>query len=398
VSLEVGSLGSLREHNRRRVVDALRVHGLASRADLARLTGLSRTTVSSLVAELQTQGLVVERAEDERADGDHRSGRPGIPLALDESAGVVVGLQFDQSGIRVAVADLARTVLAERRVALDVDNAGASALDAGVALADAALAEAGHDLADALAIGVALPGPVNHRRDLVHAGAVPPSWVGLSPATELRARLGIPVHVDNDANLGALAEARFGAAADHQDLVYVMASAGIGAGLVVGGRLHRGAGGTAGELGHVLVDEHGAFCRCGSRGCLETVVGAPAIVEALRPTHGPDLTLDRVIELALAGQPAPQRALADAGNVLGRAIAGVCDVLNPALVVVGGDLARAGELLLGPVREAIDRDAMRPAADAVEVRPSALPGRAEVLGALVLAADAAEVPDLSPTS
>ncbi len=398
MSFEVGSLGSLREHNRRRVVDALRVTGIASRADLARLTGLSRTTISTLVAELQTQGLVVERPDGDRPDGDARSGRPGMPLALDESAGVVVGIHFDHAGIRVAVADLARRVLAERRRLLDVDHAGRSALDSAVALAEEALGDAGHALADTLAVGIALPGPVNHGRDLVHPGALLPSWTDLAPAAELRARLGVPVHVDNDANLGALAEVRVGTAVGQTDVVYLMASAGIGAGLVVGGRLHRGAGGTAGEVGHVLVDDRGAFCRCGSRGCLETVAASPALVDALRPTHGPDLTVERMIELALAGAPAPRRALADAGTALGRVLASICDVLNPALVVVGGELAAAGDLLLTPVREAIDRDAMRPAADAVEVRPSTLPGRAEVLGALVLASEAAEVPDLSPTT
>ncbi len=390
---ELGSLESLREHNRGRVVDALRRHGTASRAELARLTGLSRTTVSTLVGELQAQGVVSERAGRPHRAGQ---GRPGILLALDGAVGVVAGIHFGHAGVDVGVADLSRTVLAERRRPLDVDHVGRGALEVAVELLGEALAAAGVEPGRVLAIGAAVSGPVDHGRDLVHPGAILPSWNDLAPAAELGTRFGVPVHVDNDANLGALAELHLGAGAGVGDLLYVYAGAGIGAGLVFGGRLHRGAGGTAGELGHVLVDEGGAFCRCGSRGCLETVAAGPAIVAALQPTHGAGLTLERVVALALAGEPAPRRAIADAGTAIGRALANLCDVLNPAVVVVGGELAAAGDLLLDPVRDAIARDAMRPTADALVVRPGALSGRAEVLGALVLASERAELPTIQP--
>ena len=390
---ELGSLESLREHNRGRVVDALRRHGAASRAELARLTGLSRTTVSTLVGELQAQGMIAERAGQPGRGGQ---GRPGILLALDGSVGVVAGIHFGHAGVDVAVADLSRSVLAERRAALDVDHVGRGALDAAVTLLGDALGDSGVAAERMLAIGAAVSGPVDHARDLVHPGAILPSSGELAPAAELGARLGVPVHVDNDANLGALAELHLGAGAGERDMVYVYAGAGIGSGLVFGGRLHRGAGGTAGELGHVLVQAGGAFCRCGSRGCLETIAAGPAIVAALRPTHGPDLTLERVIALARAGEPAPRRAIADAGAAIGRVLANLCDVVNPAVVVVGGELSTAGELLLDPVREAIARDAMRPTAEALDVRLGALPGRAEVLDALVLAYEPAELPALPP--
>ncbi len=390
---ELGSLESLREHNRGRVVDALRRRGTASRAELARLTGLSRTTVSTLVGELQAQGVVTERAG--RSDRTAQ-GRPGILLALDGSVGVVAGIHFGHAAITVAVGDLSQTVLAERRRALDVDHVGRGALDAAAELLGQALDEAAIDSGRVLAIGAAVAGPVDQGRDVVHAGTVLPSWEDLAPATELGTRFGVPVHVDNDANLGALAELHHGAGAGVRDLLYVYAGAGIGAGLVIGGRLHRGAGGTAGELGHVLVDEGGAFCRCGSRGCLETVAAGPAIVTALRPTHGAELTLERVIALAVAGDPAPRRAIADAGTAIGRALADLCDVLNPAVVLVGGDLAAAGDLLLEPVRDAIVRDAMAPTAAVLTVGAGALSGRAEVLGALVLASERAELPTIQP--
>jgi predicted NBD/HSP70 family sugar kinase/biotin operon repressor len=373
----------------RRVVDALRLAGTASRADLARQTGLSRATVSTLVAGLRARGLVVERGDGrERA----QQGRPPVLLALDPSAGALVGLDFDHDAVRVAVADLSRTVLAERVRALDVDHAGPRALDLAAELVTDALAEAAVPRERVVGAGLALAGPVDARCDIVHPSSILPGWAGIAPAAEMRGRLGVPVHADNDANLGALAEARQGAGAGAQDLVYVSVGPGIGAGLVVGGRLHHGVGGTAGELGHVQVVATGSICRCGNRGCLETVAAAPAVLELLARSHGPDLTLERVLALAAQDEPGARRAIGDAGRTLGVVLAGVCNVLNPELVVVGGELSAAGEVLLGPLREALALHAIRSAASDVRVVPSALGRRAEVLGALALAAEHARVP------
>src|SRR6202012_4358449 len=130
------------------------------------------------------------------------------------------------------------------------------------------------------------------------SSAILPGWIGMTAEAEMRRRLEIPVMVDNDANLGALAEAAFGAGRSAGDLVYLKVSSGIGAGLILNGRLYRGAGGLAGELGHVLVDPDGIVCRCGNRGCLETVAGTGALVDGLRPTHGADFTVEAMLEAA----------------------------------------------------------------------------------------------------
>jgi len=200
-------------------------------------------------------------------------------------------------------------------------------------------------------------------------------------AAELERRLGLPVHVDNDANLGALAESVLGAGRDAGEMVYLMLSSGIGAGLILGGRLYRGAGGTAGEIGHVLVDENGPMCRCGLRGCLETYAGASALVDLL-PRE--DLTVESMVELAVQGDPACARVIADAGRTVGRVLAGLCNQFNPELVVVGGRLAAAGDVVLAPMREAVRRFAIPGAAGDVRVVAGALGDRAELLGALVL--------------
>src|SRR6202008_4320211 len=145
-------------------------------------------------------------------------------------------------------------------------------------------------------------------------------WAGLHAARELGRRLGVPVTVDNDANLGALAEASLGAGRGMGEVVYVKVSSGIGAGLVLGGRLHHGATGIAGEIGHVQVRADGAVCRCGNRGCLETVASGPALLSVLRPAHDEELTVAGMLELAIAGDLGTLRVLNDAGRAIGHAL------------------------------------------------------------------------------
>ena len=199
------------------------------------------------------------------------------------------------------------------------------------------------------------------------------------------------VHLDNDANLGALAEVTLGAGVGARDAVYLMVSGGIGAGLILDGELYRGTSGTAGELGHVLVDDGGPICRCGNRGCLEMMAGGGAIIALLRSSHGDDLTLDGVMALSAEGDSGARRAIADAGRVLGRAIAAIVNAFNPELVIVGGAVSAAGDVLLDPLEEAVHRYAIPSAAADVRITRGVLGERAEVLGALELAARQADV-------
>ncbi|MDX6641656.1 MAG: hypothetical protein QOF12_2667 [Solirubrobacteraceae bacterium] len=379
-----GSLRALREMNRLRVLEAVRSGGRTSRADVARRTGLARSTVSTLVADLQSAGIVVERVEDDRDRATRRNGRPPTILTLNPSAGAVLGIRLDHPIVTVAVADLDHTILAEATRAVNVDEAGAEALDCAAELAEEVLHDAGIARDQLLGAGVGLAGPLDRDSGTVAGTGVLPGWRGLNVADELAARLGVPVHVDNDANLGALAEAVLGAGRGSRELAYVMVSSGVGCGLVLDGRLYRGAGGTAGEIGHVLVDERGPMCRCGNRGCLETYAGGDALVELLRRSHGDDVTIGSIVALALAGDPGATRAIADAGTFVGRAVAALCNYLSLERIVVGGDVAAAGELLLTPLREAVRRFALPTAAERVEIVAGELQGRAEMLGALVL--------------
>ncbi|HEU4975884.1 MAG TPA: ROK family transcriptional regulator [Baekduia sp.] len=384
-----GSLESLREANRRRVLDALRGAGITSRAELARLTGLSRTTVSSLINDLVREGLVSERAE-QNAISRAQGGRPPVLVSLDRSAGAAVGVDFGKSHVTVAVADLSHTLQAELSSELPDDHHAAEGLDIAAELVEAALQEAGVDRSLVLGVGMGLPGPIHADTGTVGSSAILPGWVGVSAARAMSDRLALPVRVDNDANLGALAEHVWGAGEGVADMVYLKLATGIGAGLVLDGRLYVGVGGTAGEIGHTIIDEHGPVCRCANRGCLETLASGAATVDLLRPTLGHDLTLGQLVDLTIEGHPACRRVVGDAGRHVGRAVANLVNLLNPALIVVGGELAACGDVLLEPLRQECQRHAIRSAAADVEIVPGALGDRAQVLGALALVLQDAE--------
>jgi predicted NBD/HSP70 family sugar kinase len=242
-----------------------------------------------------------------------------------------------------------------------------------------------------IGVGLGLPGPIHQPTGTVGSATILPGWHGVHVGEEMQRRLALPVRVDNDANLGALAELHWGAGRGCSNLAYIKVATGIGAGLVIGGRLFRGTGGTAGEIGHTTIDDSGPICRCGSRGCLEAYAAAPAILELLRSSLGEELTSEQLIERTTAGDLACRRAIADAGNHLGAALANLCNLLNPERIVVGGSFSAVGDVLLAPMREAVRRRAISTAAEDVEVVPGVLGERAELLGAVALVLYEAEV-------
>lgn len=377
-----GSLSSLREFNRLRIVDFLRINGTASRAELSRRTGLSRSTVSTLVADLQRRGLVVERAGQFAGEG--QPGRPAALLELDPSAGAAVGIDFDHDKVRVAVSDLSRTVLAEASAPHDVDHDSQTALDLAAELTEQVLEQAGLKKDRLLGVGVALAGPIDHDKGALHPSDVLPGWADVDAASELEQRLDTRAYVDNDANLGALAEVTLGAGRNARFAAYVSISSGIGAGIVVDGRPYHGHRGTAGEIGHVVVDPQGPICRCGNRGCLETLASGPALLKLVQDSRDEELTVREMIDLARAGDAGCSRAIADAGQVVGRVVAGLVNLFSPEMVVVGGDLGEAGDLMLDPLREAVRRNALPAAAQDLKVVAGELGERANLLGALAL--------------
>jgi predicted NBD/HSP70 family sugar kinase len=377
-----GSLASLREGNRRRVIDALRERGVASRAELARVTGLSRSTISTIVADLLEVGLASER--DGQPGGEAHAGRPPVMVSLNSSAGLALAIDFGHRHLRVAVSDLSHTVLAETWCEMDVDHSCDHGLTTAAEFVDQALAEAGVERERVLGVGMGLPAPIDRATGSVQASSILPGWVGVDAAAEASARLGLPVEVENDANLGALAELIWGAGKGRSDVAYIKVSSGIGAGLISNGRLQHGVGGTAGEIGHTLLAEHGPVCRCGNRGCLETLASSRAIAELLSASRGEQVSTRQLLGLCAAGDPAAQRLIGDAGRAIGVAVANLCNMLNPECVIVGGELSVTGEVLLAPLREVVRRNAIPSAVGDLEIVAGVLGERAEMLGALGL--------------
>jgi predicted NBD/HSP70 family sugar kinase len=378
-----GSLTSLREGNRRRIIDALRARGVASRAELARITGLSRSTVSTIVGGLLEDGLATER-EEEKPASEASTGRPPVMISLDSSAGLVLGIDFGHRHLRVAVSDLSHTVLAETWGEMDVDHSADHGLDAAAEFVGNVLEEAGVDRGRVIGVGMGLPAPIDRATGAVQSSSILPGWVGVDAAAEASSRLDMPVEVENDANLGALAELVWGAGQGRSEVAYIKLATGIGAGFISDGRLHHGVGGTAGEIGHTVLVEGGPVCRCGNRGCLETLASARAITDLLSTSRREETSTRRLLELSAGGDAAAQRLIGDAGRAVGVAVANLCNLLNPECVIVGGDLSAAGDVLLEPLRNSVRRNALPSAVDQLEIVPGVLGERAELLGALAL--------------
>jgi predicted NBD/HSP70 family sugar kinase len=378
--LQGGSL--VRDRNRRRVLALLQDHGALTRADLVRRSGISRATVSGVVAMLVEEGFVRE-IEPPSGARSGKVGRPSALLTLDPASGAAVGVDVDHDCLRVVVADLSHTVLAEAERPLDIDHDAHTAMGLATDLMHLVVAEAGLDPAQILGVGMGLSGPLDRATGRANPSSISPSWVGVDAAREMRRYVGYPVHVDNDANLGALAESMWGAGRGASEAAYVKVDTGVGAALIIGGQIYRGAVGTAGEIGHSTIAENGPVCRCGNRGCLERFVGAPALLESLRGSHG-DLSVSDLLRLADAGDAGCRRVIGDAGRLIGVQVANLCNLLNPQRVIIGGSLSAAGDILLDPIRASLERCALPMAAATADVVAGELGNRATVLGALSL--------------
>ncbi|MEU3402765.1 ROK family transcriptional regulator [Streptomyces sp. NPDC006670] len=372
-----GSQSSLHRANLERVVRAVRLAGSLTQAEIARTTGLSAATVSNIVRELKEGGTV--EVTDTSAGG-----RRARSVSLSGDAGIVIGVDFGHAHLRVAVGNLAHQVLAEESEPLDVDASWVDGFDRAEALVGRLVQQVGVARDKVIGVGLGVPGPIDVESGTLGSTAILPGWAGINPRQELSRRLGVPVYVDNDANLGALGELVWGSGRGVRDLAYIKVASGVGAGLVINGQIYRGPGGTAGEIGHITLDESGPVCRCGNRGCLETFAAARYVLPLLQGSHGPELTMEKVVELAREGDPGCRRVIGDVGRHVGSGVASLCNLLNPSRIVLGGSLADAGELVLAPIRESVGRYAIPSAARQLSVLTGSLGSRAEVLGALAL--------------
>lgn len=371
----------LRAHLLRRIEDEAPV----SRSQLSRAIGLPRSTTTALVAELLRDGVISETPARSGGPGSG-SGRPATLLSPRKPDGPVAGFDFGHRHIRVAVASGAGEILAEESTQLDVDRRAGAALDAARELLSRVLELARISLTDIRAAAAGIPAPLNSRTNRVGSSTILASWVDLEPAEELRRRTGLTFTLGNDATFGALGEMTYGAARDLTDFIYVKASNGIGAALVLGGQMYRGSQGMAGEIGHTQIDPTGAWCRCGNRGCLEATVSIDVVRRQLEP-----LGLDP-LNPADMEHPVATKVLAESGRTVGVVIANLCNTLNPQAVILGGDLATTGAHFAGGVRDSVRHLAQPGPAGDTQVIVTSLHGRAEMLGAVACAAAAAFSP------
>ncbi len=364
----------------RQILEVISSDDGLTQAEVARRTGLSRATVSNLVAELRRRGLV-------RAGDRGLGGRGALEMVIAKS-GAVVGVDFGYRHVRVGVADLAGRVLADEEHPLPLDFDVQESCAEARSMTGQLMERSGVRIEDVRQVGVGLPAPIDMISGRVGWQAILHRWAELDPRATLEQAFRLPVVIDNDCNLGALGEFRQGAGRGFTDIIYINAANGVGAGFILGGKLHRGAAGTAGEIGHMTVDPYGQTCRCGNRGCVDMVVGSAGLLDLLRSVYGAQLEVPQVIELAKQGDMRCHRALTDAGRALGAVVADLCNLLSPQRVIVAGPIFRAGEMILGPLRETVEHRAVPAAARAAQIVNSPLDERAEMVGAVWLALEA----------
>jgi predicted NBD/HSP70 family sugar kinase len=358
-----------------------------TRAELAQLTGLARSTVSQRLDALMNHRWVVA-TEDAISSG----GRPAAAFAFNESVRVVLAADLGATHARLAVIDLGMTVLLERAAELSIDRGPEATLGWLVTAFREMLAETGRDPAQVCGVGVGLPGPVEHTTGQPVNPPIMPGWDGFPVPEWLGERLGAPVLVDNDVNIMALGE-HWAARPEADHMIFIKMGTGIGCGIVSDRRLHRGAQGAAGDVGHIRLGSSDVLCRCGNVGCVEAVAGGAALAAALR-AEGIEAGGSRdVVALMRAGNTRAAQLVRQAGREVGGVMASIVNFFNPSVIVIGGDIAEAGEHVLAGVREVIYSRSLPLATQHLSIRASELGDRAGVIGAAVMVVEYVLAPD-----
>ncbi|MEO8241999.1 MAG: ROK family transcriptional regulator [bacterium] len=339
-----------------RIIRALSERGSLSAAQIARSTGLARSTVSTAVAALRKSGLIMD-AESPDEPSARQIGRPGTALRLNPEAGTCIGVHIASEELRVAVADVSHSVITEQTIPMRRDFSPEEAASRLQQFIASTYAENGLRRSGLLGVGVSLSAPVSPD-GTVHRSSVVPSWAGVNVVEIFGEALGAPVLVNNESNCSAIAESMWGAAQGEDDFVLFKLNVGVGGAIVVNGQVRVGIAGGAGEFGHVSIDPEGELCRCGNRGCLELKVGFAAPLRDLSLVHGHRITIDAAVALAVAGDVGATRLIADSGERAGTALALLGNILNPPLFLISGALARSGPILMDPLRAAFEKHSL----------------------------------------
>jgi len=348
----------IRAINRSTVLNLVKAEGPISRTEIARLSGLSPATVSEITADLIADGLIHEKAA-----GDSTGGRPPILLALSHDAAYVVGLKLAERQISAAITDIEANILCTLTVPVTGTALVEQAVTALAGAVDQVIAKASVAQERVTGVGIGLAGVIDAERGLCRFSPIL-GWRDVPLKQLVEERIGIPVCIDNDVNTLAMAEKWFGAGQGVDDFLVITVGRGVGLGIVVNGQFYRGTRGGGGEFGHTVMDPGGPLCSCGRHGCLEAYVADPALVRVAQRAAAQgrlgsldpgELTVERITELAQAGNEALRELFTQAGWMLGTGVANLVNIFNPALIIVSGEGVRAGDVLFGPMREAVAR-------------------------------------------
>jgi glucokinase len=359
-----------------------------TRADLAKTTGLARSTIAARVDALMRMGLVTPVG-----DAISTGGRPPSQFALNPTARLVLAADLGASHARLALTDLSGWTLAERSESMSIARGPEPVLTWLVETAHVLLEEAGREAADLSAIGIGVPGPVEHESGQPVNPPIMPGWDRFDIPGWVGQHLAAPVLVDNDVNIMALGE-RAAAWQNVEHMIFVKVATGIGAGLISGGALQRGAQGVAGDIGHIRVPGGADIpCHCGNRGCLEALASGPAIARTLRSLGIEAHSGSDVVGLVKNGNVEAVQAVRQAGRDIGEVLTTCVSLINPSVITIGGSMARVGEQLIAGVREVVYTRSMPLATEHLTIAQSVAAERAAVLGASMLAVEHALAPE-----
>jgi len=350
-----------------------------TRAELAQLTGLARSTVGARVDALLASGLLAPSGE-----AVSTGGRPPVRFAFNPEARVVVGADLGATHGRIALTDLAGRPLHEIGEDVAITEGPDTVLDWVTSTTSRMLDLTGRTAQDLIGVGIGVPGPVEHSSGRPKRPPIMPGWDDYDVPAHIGRVFDVPVLVDNDVNIMALGE-HAAAHSEVEHLLFVKVATGIGAGIISGGRLHRGAVGAAGDLGHVAAP-HAAqvLCSCGNLGCLEAVASGPAIMRALAETGITAASNADIVELVRAGSIPAAHAVRQAGRTIGEVLATCVSLLNPSVIVIGGSLAQAGESLIAGVREVVYGRSLPLATSNLQIVAATTGVQAGVIGAATM--------------
>lgn len=381
----------VKQINKSIVLNTIRKKGNISRAEIASITGLNKSTVSFLVDELINEGFVKEEGP-----GESRGGRKPIILNINEKAGCIIGIDLDVNYILIVLTDLMANVIWEKKMDIEIGESQQTIIERLIELIDEAISNAPETVKGILGIGIGVPGIVDYKKGIILL-APNLKWENVPLKQIVEDKFKIKVRIDNEANVGAIGEKWFGEGSKYNNFVYVSAGIGVGTGIIINGELYRGTMGLAGEMGHMTIDIHNHQCRCGNTGCWENYASEKALFEYIEnqlinnvkdeyinKENFDNLTTLKVIDYAQKGSIIAKKALKEVGKNLGVGVVNIINTFNPELVIIGNTLSLAKELILDEILKEVEAKSLVYRYSKTKITTSKLEFQAGAVGAVSL--------------